>query len=311
MIGHFPEPYPDELFYSLCARFSDRMQYRYPSKVMADLFGNPQAWVIVGLPRYLDHLVAALPPGHPCTVDTLINAHTLLPFYSPFVPPKRLAQVRQQMKGETSGQPGERQHNDCSKPKSQGKRRNPDTRDKYRALWLAAMQDNPDAGTRKLAHANLRVYIWLWYYDCEWLDSHKPLPRKRKGVPTGPRLDWAERDTQLAEQVRQSALRLVTLPGRPIQVTKRAIGRDLAKVNLVKNKSAKLPLTAQALSEVTESYEAFTVRRIQWAADNYRLEGHSPTRTQLLTRAGVASGSLTHRGEKAIELALEMLGAHR
>jgi hypothetical protein len=99
MIGHFPEPYPDELFYSLCARFSDRMRFPSRMAVIRDLFDRKCLRVSVDLPSYLDTFVAALPPGHHYTVDRLIDDHTLLPFCAPFLSPSRLALLRANMHG--------------------------------------------------------------------------------------------------------------------------------------------------------------------------------------------------------------------
>jgi hypothetical protein len=514
MIGHFPQPYPDELFYSICARFSERMQYRYPGDVMAELFGTPGAWASIGFPRHLNYLVEALPPGQGYTIDTLIDAHTLLPFYAPFIPPGRLAQVREQMQTQVPGQPayarilnrrmtlpdqlrfcplcveedrtrlgecywhrlhqapgiyvcpahrtllepsdahtqhpakskefisaestvrpgqlrrldssnschqvlmeiahdvawlfnqhclspdlgatrnryinllmehgfathsgrvgnwskliqafnayyppelltllhcepertrhwhwlfgllrqgqiqppvchlllihflghtlqtffelpGERRYSDSTYSQPTQKQANPELRDKYRAIWLSAMKDHPEAGTGKLAHMDLRVYIWLWYYDRAWLNLHKPPPQTKKGKPSGPRVDWKERDTQLAEQVRQSAQRLVNLPGRPIRVTATAIERDIGIARLLSSESrAKLPLTAHALSEVTDSYETLAVRRIQWTVNQYRLEEASPTRMQLIGRAGIFRPVLPPQVKQALDAALKTL----
>ena len=86
MLGYFPDPYPDELFYSICARFSDRMPYRSNTSVTQELFGRIRNMRGVDLPGGLNHLVAALPIGHSCTVDEFIADHTLLPFYAPFLP---------------------------------------------------------------------------------------------------------------------------------------------------------------------------------------------------------------------------------
>jgi hypothetical protein len=98
MIGYFPEPYPDELFYSLCARFSDRMKYPHKFTVVRELFGKDLVTATVDLPRYLGHLADVLPPGHSCkSVDRLIDDHTLLPFYGPFLPVDRLERVREDM----------------------------------------------------------------------------------------------------------------------------------------------------------------------------------------------------------------------
>jgi len=100
MIGYFPEPYPDELFYSLCARFGDRMQYRSKVAATRDLFGKGVPTAIVDLPSHLGLLVEALPPGHLCKdAARLIDDHTLLPFYGPFQPVERIERVRQVMLG--------------------------------------------------------------------------------------------------------------------------------------------------------------------------------------------------------------------
>jgi len=100
MIGHFPEPYPDELLYSLCARFGDRMQYPSKWAVMRDLFGKGTATAIVDLPSRLGFFADVLPPRHPCkAVDRVIDDHTLLPFYGPFQPVERLGRIREDMLG--------------------------------------------------------------------------------------------------------------------------------------------------------------------------------------------------------------------
>lgn len=97
MISFFPDPYPDELLYSVCARFADRVQYPGESSVVWQLFGTRNGAAVVDLPSRLGHLVASLPPGHNYTVDQLIDDHTLLPFYSPFCPLSRISQVREDM----------------------------------------------------------------------------------------------------------------------------------------------------------------------------------------------------------------------
>ena len=97
MLGHFPAPYPDELFYSMCARFSDRMRYPSRSSVTNDLFGD-RVTVTVGLQAHLARFVARLPPGHPLEAERLIDGHSLLPLCAPFLPQGRLGTLRQQMK---------------------------------------------------------------------------------------------------------------------------------------------------------------------------------------------------------------------
>ncbi len=85
MIGYFPSPYPDELFYSVCARFGDRMQFPTTGGVMHALFGRRHAVAVVDLPNHLKQIVTSLPPGNPYTVEGIISNHTLFPYYAPFI----------------------------------------------------------------------------------------------------------------------------------------------------------------------------------------------------------------------------------
>lgn len=98
MIGFFPEPFPDELCYSLCARYRRRANYSGRVSTVRDLFGSGSFRVAVDLPSRLDHLVASLPPGHDYTADRFIDEHTLLPFCAAFLSPERVARVRTEMR---------------------------------------------------------------------------------------------------------------------------------------------------------------------------------------------------------------------
>jgi TniQ protein len=97
MIEHLPDPHPDEILYSVWARYSD--QVRSPSKqdVFRELLGSVARSAVVELPCRLGYFVDHLPFGHHYTVDWFIDHHTLLPFYSPFMPPERLMRVREIM----------------------------------------------------------------------------------------------------------------------------------------------------------------------------------------------------------------------
>jgi Tn7-like transposition protein D/TniQ len=97
MIGNWPDPYPDELFYSICARFSERVRYSSRRSVVAELFGTDQAMACVILPSHLGYLVSQLPPNSNYDIARIINQHTLLPYFAPFLPPERHDRLRQDM----------------------------------------------------------------------------------------------------------------------------------------------------------------------------------------------------------------------
>lgn len=50
------------------------------------------------LPSRLDHIDRVLPPHHDLSVETLINQHTLLPFYGCFWSPRRILNLRRSMR---------------------------------------------------------------------------------------------------------------------------------------------------------------------------------------------------------------------
>ena len=77
MLGFFTAPYPDELLYSSCARYSDLMQFPNNGTAAYRFFGKRAITVAINLPSGLTHLIAALPQGHQYTVDRLIKDHTI------------------------------------------------------------------------------------------------------------------------------------------------------------------------------------------------------------------------------------------
>lgn len=104
MLGYFCAPYPDELLYSVCARLSDRVAFPCAQHTLVELFGTPNAMIGVDLPSYLQYFVRVIPHGHGYTTDQLIEQHTLLPFYEPFLDLSRSATIRERMK--TGGRHG-------------------------------------------------------------------------------------------------------------------------------------------------------------------------------------------------------------
>jgi len=104
---------------------------------------------------------------------------------------------------------------------------------KHRAQWLTIVANHPDADRTTLRQIQPRVHNWLRSYDKEWLLAHMP-PRKkpihsRTKLPPS-RVNWEERDVQLAQAVRTAAQELRNRPGRPIRISKEALGREVGQV---------------------------------------------------------------------------------
>ena len=180
----------------------------------------------------------------------------------------------------------------------------------YRTQWLTVLTNHPNASRTTLQQIAPKLHRWLWRYDHQWLDAHMPPPKNpghSQTKPTPPRVNWAERDTQLAQQVTLAAQRLKNKPGRPVWISVEAIGREVSLVKRLKGQWDKLPLTSQALAKVTETRVMAAVRRVEWAAACYRQEGHCPFRSHLAQRAGVRQSQKHPEVREAIEQALQML----
>lgn len=103
MITFFPQPYKDELLYSILARYHIRSGNISPKATMKELFGSSTVTAVVDLPSNIENLIKNMPIGAKYTAEELIYKHTLYPFYSAFLPPKRAELVLSSMKGNKGG----------------------------------------------------------------------------------------------------------------------------------------------------------------------------------------------------------------
>jgi len=94
----FPTPYPDELLYSVLARYHLRSGNISFKATMEDAFGTKNATAVVELPSNINALISNLPLNTEYTADYLIDNHTLFPFYTAFLPPKKSQWVRNNMR---------------------------------------------------------------------------------------------------------------------------------------------------------------------------------------------------------------------
>jgi hypothetical protein len=174
-----------------------------------------------------------------------------------------------------------------------------------RSKWLSAIKQNRKITLKALRHKLPREYAWLLQNDSEWLKRHKPRPHKHNRSTSG--VDWKRRDAQYAIAVRDAAARLKNAAGRPIQITRTAIGRAIGAITLLQQKLHKMPLTAQVLASVMETREQYAVRRVWWAADHYCQEGVLPREWQIVMSANVYSLREVPAVKCAVKDAMNML----
>lgn len=178
--------------------------------------------------------------------------------------------------------------------------------EEYRAEWLNLLQANPEIGIKKLRSKVPGVYTWLYRHDRAWLKEHAPV-RARKNKPSNYRVNWLERDVQLAEETKVAALYLKNLPGRPTRITISAIGRRVGQTAILQQHLDKLPRTAEVLREHIESREAYAVRRVGWVVKDYQRRNIFPAKWQLIEDAGVTRLVKQPRIQEVINIAMQTL----
>lgn len=103
LLGFFPTPYPDELLYSIIARFRVRAAILSPKMVIEDVFNSRTATAIVDLPCNIKRLCSNLPVGSIFTPKYFVEKHTLFPLYESFAYQKRAQKVYSAMLGHYGG----------------------------------------------------------------------------------------------------------------------------------------------------------------------------------------------------------------
>ncbi len=101
--------------------------------------------------------------------------------------------------------------------------------------------------------------------------------------------EWVSRDRELSSQIQSTINTIRSYGSLPVRVTPREVWRHIEKPGALKRNPNRFPLSLKVLEDSRESSEDFWIRRIRWAAGEYRDERHCPSRSDLLKRAGVRS----------------------
>ncbi|WP_410512445.1 TnsD family Tn7-like transposition protein [Paenibacillus sp. BR2-3] len=98
-----PIPYPDELLYSVVARYHIRSNNSSPKWTLKDVYGTKNVIATIDLPSHIGEL-SRRNIVKDISVDQWIDEHTFYPFYAPFMPRKRALLLRKLMEsGDGSG----------------------------------------------------------------------------------------------------------------------------------------------------------------------------------------------------------------
>jgi hypothetical protein len=131
-------------------------------------------------------------------------------------------------------------------------------RDKLRAVLVAS----PSAGFKALQTTLGADFIWLYRHDRAWLRAQ--LPTTLRIVERTSSVDWYARDRAMAEHVELAAAAILDPSRRPLRVTLNEIGRYTGNASWLDKHLARLPRTAELLSQVLEPAAVFRARQLAW-----------------------------------------------
>lgn len=147
---------------------------------------------------------------------------------------------------------------------------------KYRELWKKARNDYPNLSVTQLSKKFRGIFEWLWRYDQEWLNEHKPSSFLMS--------DWNVKDKKYLQSAKNAVSSLLSYHN-PIRLSMSTIYGKMGLDYYLDLK--KLPYTREYLESVVEAPEDFVIRRLKWATQQFVNEGVAPSRYQLLERAKI------------------------
>ncbi len=155
-----------------------------------------------------------------------------------------------------------------------------------RKQWLDLTKHNPGLGVKALRKLSPATFTWLYRHDRVWLEQHKPAPVKGDNR-SDLRVDWNQRDRAISGQIPAAVERIKSRSGKPIQVTKTAIGRELGILSLLEKHIDKLPLCSAVIEAAIEDRAMYALRRIERVIEECRRQGIILKRWEIVRKAGL------------------------
>ena len=134
----------------------------------------------------------------------------------------------------------------------------------YRNQWTQLICETSNATRSLLITLNPSAYLWLRKNDLSWYEQNSP---EAKFVS----MDWASRDDEILPQVQAAVTFLYNTEVKPRWVNKGAV-ITITGLHQLGNKKAiaRLPKTAEYLTENLESIVDWRKRKIVWAIQKLR-----------------------------------------
>jgi hypothetical protein len=161
----------------------------------------------------------------------------------------------------------------------------------YRKEWTVLVEKNEGKTITEIRILSPNTYMWLYRNDGKWLKENSPKGRVSKIKNLNQRVDWENRDKQIAEQVELIAEEIINNTGEVLRVTKNEIGRRIKIISLTNFIKCieRLPKTREALENYLESIEQFQIRRIKYFIGELKKSNATISEWEVIRAAGLKS----------------------
>jgi hypothetical protein len=96
----FPTIYPDESFYSICARFRRLNTHKTVGESIEQMFGSKLIKMNLDFPHHLDRFCSRIPVKSGIDINTIIFSHTLMPLFLAFMEPTKVREIIKAMRSD-------------------------------------------------------------------------------------------------------------------------------------------------------------------------------------------------------------------
>ena len=178
--------------------------------------------------------------------------------------------------------------------------------DEQRQRWQKLCVEQSDATTTQLRQQSPALYTWLYRHDRAWLVLNSST--KKFTVRVDKRVNWEARDRELATQINAVAIALQQQSNPLVQLTKTRLSAETGQKSLLEQHIHRLPLSRAALARMSETAEAFAVRRIEAVLQQLLEQRRVVLRWQMMPLAGLRQERADHPiVAEALAKALHML----
>jgi hypothetical protein len=158
---------------------------------------------------------------------------------------------------------------------------------KYRRTWLRLMEKHQAKGIKVLRQLSPKTYAWLYRYDSQWLNQHKPQSPIAGKASRSKQVDWKKRDEFIVHRIHELYLFEGNNMSKPVRTTISSIGKAIGQLAILQKHMDKLPKTAEVAASLIESREDFAVRKIFWAVNLLRRDGSPVQLWKVVRTAGI------------------------